>query len=259
MYLLNLAQILHDGALPMGVSTPSKLSKMFPYVSGTSKKNLVHGALIEAEIMTSPSPMYFLNLAQFWLLALCPQVCQHLLIWSRDVSRCLRNLKKIGTWGLSRSWDIDLPTFPCICSTWTSFWALALNPWVCQHLLSGKEMFVCVSGISKKFDAWGPNRRWDSDVSPPHVFAEFGLVFSTGTLLPGVSTPPKWFTNIPMCLRNLQKCLVHASTMRSEHNSISEVPTPDLLRVYKPVPDPQGVMCQHIEVPILGGGKHPSC
>ena len=42
--------------------------------------------------------------------------------------------------------------------------------------------------------------------------------------------------------------------MRSEHNSIWEVPTPDPLGVYEPAPDTQGVMCQHIEVPIVGGG-----
>ena len=37
--------------------------------------------------------------------------------------------------------------------------------------------------------------------------------------------------------------------MRSEHNAISEVPTPDPLGVYVPAPDPQGVMCWYIEVP----------
>ena len=41
-------------------------------------KNLVHGALIEAEILISHSPMYFLNLAQFRVLALYLQVCQDL-------------------------------------------------------------------------------------------------------------------------------------------------------------------------------------
>ena len=42
------------------------------------KKYLVHGALIEAEILTSSSSMYFLNLGQFWVLVLCLQVFQHL-------------------------------------------------------------------------------------------------------------------------------------------------------------------------------------
>ena len=43
-----------------------------------------------------------------------------------------------------------------------------------------------------------------------------------------------------MFLRNLQKDLVPASTKRSEHNSISGVPTPDPLGVYVPAPDPLG-------------------
>ena len=38
----------------------------------------MHGALIEAEMLTSLFPMYLLNLAQFWALALCLQVFQHL-------------------------------------------------------------------------------------------------------------------------------------------------------------------------------------
>ena len=51
---------------------------MFLCVSETSKPNLVHGAIKEAEILISPSPMYLLNLAWFLALALCAQVCQHL-------------------------------------------------------------------------------------------------------------------------------------------------------------------------------------
>ena len=50
----------------------------YSYVSQELLKNLVHGALIEAEILTSPSPMYLLKSAQFWALTLCPQVCQYL-------------------------------------------------------------------------------------------------------------------------------------------------------------------------------------
>ena len=56
---------------------------------------LVHGALIEAEILTSSSSMYLLNLGQFWVLLLCPHVCQHL---SSDLEMFLyvsRNLQKV--------------------------------------------------------------------------------------------------------------------------------------------------------------------
>ena len=42
------------------------------------KNNLVHEALMEAKILTSPPQMYLLNLAQLWALALCLQVCQHI-------------------------------------------------------------------------------------------------------------------------------------------------------------------------------------
>ena len=38
------------------------------------QKKLVHGALIEAEILTSPPQMYLLNLAQVWVLVLYPWV-----------------------------------------------------------------------------------------------------------------------------------------------------------------------------------------
>ena len=69
-----------------------------------------------------------------------------------------------------------------------------------------------------------------------------GPVLGTGTLPTGVSTSPKWSKNVPMCLREpAKKKLVHISTMRSENNSISEVPTPDPLGVYVLAPDPLGV------------------
>ena len=68
---------LGAGALTMGVSTSLRWSEMFLCVSGMSKK-LVHQALMDAKIMTSLPQMYLLNLAQFWALVLCLQVCQHL-------------------------------------------------------------------------------------------------------------------------------------------------------------------------------------
>ena len=55
-------------------------------------------------------------------------------------------------------------------------------------------------------------------------------LLGTSTLPLGVSTPPKLFENVPMCLRNLQNIGV-CNTMRSEHDSISEVPTPDPIGV----------------------------
>ena len=59
MYLLNLAQFLGTNTLPQVCQhLPSSL-EMFLCVSGTSKKNLVNGALIEAEILTCPLPHVF--------------------------------------------------------------------------------------------------------------------------------------------------------------------------------------------------------
>ena len=86
---------------------------------------------------------------------------------------------------------------------------------------------MCLKNI-QKYLAHGALIEAEILTSPlPHVFAQLGPVLGNGTLPAGVSTPPKWSTNVPMCLRNLPKKLVHASTMRSEHNSISKVPPPD--------------------------------
>ena len=65
-------------------------------------------------------------------------------------------------------------------------------------------------------------------------------VLGTVILPTSMSTPLKWSKNVSMCLRNIQKHLVHASTMRNEHNLISDVPTPNPLGVYVLAPDPQG-------------------
>ena len=75
MYLLNLAHFSGADALSMGVLTPPKWSKSVPMCLRNVQKNLVHGALIDAEILTSPSPMYLLNLAHFQGPTLCPWVC----------------------------------------------------------------------------------------------------------------------------------------------------------------------------------------
>ena len=65
MYLLNLAQFW---SLALYLQVWQHLShglEMILHVWETSKEHFVHGALIEAEILTSPLPMYLLNLAWF--------------------------------------------------------------------------------------------------------------------------------------------------------------------------------------------------
>ena len=124
--------------------------EMFLYVSGTSKKSLVHGTLIEAELLTSLPPIYVHNLAWFWVLALCQQVCQHLpsslqmfLYLSGTIKKCLVNGALIETGVLTSTLShlfaqLGL-VFVCQCSTHR----------MCQHLPSSLEMFLCVSGTSK--------------------------------------------------------------------------------------------------------------
>ena len=64
IYLLNLAQFLGTGSVPLRCVSIYQAVKNSCYVSQELPKNLVHGALIEAEILISHSAMYFLNLTQ---------------------------------------------------------------------------------------------------------------------------------------------------------------------------------------------------
>ena len=92
MYLLNLAQ-LWALALYLQVCQhlPSSI-EMFLCVSRTYKKYLVHGALIEAETLTSPSPMYFLNLVWFLGAGTLPTGVSTPPKQFRNFLMCLRNL-----------------------------------------------------------------------------------------------------------------------------------------------------------------------
>ena len=123
---------------------------MFLCVSGTSKKYLVHGPLIEAGILTSPLPHVFAQLGPVLGTGTLPAGVSTPAKWSRNVSMGIRNLQKM-------------------------------------YLVHGAY-----------------NRSWDIDLPAPHVFAQCGLVFRCWHALPmGVFTHPKWYTNVPICLRNL--------------------------------------------------------
>ena len=116
----------------------------------------MHGALIEAEILTSPLPHVFAQLGPgFWVLVLYPWVCQHL-PRGLEMFLCVSGTsKKYLVHGALIEAEILTSPPQCICSTWPGFWVLVLYPWVCQHLPSGLEMFLCVSGTSKEiFGAW---------------------------------------------------------------------------------------------------------
>ena len=141
------------------------------------RKYLVHGALIEAGILT-PLPHAFAQLNPLLVLTLCPR-CVNTSQVSGNVTIYFRNVQKIcGAWGSNRSWDIDLPTPPCISSTWPGLWTLALSSWVCQHLPSGLQMYLCISGTYKLNVVHGALMEAEILTSlPPNVFVQLGLVF----------------------------------------------------------------------------------
>ena len=122
MYFLNMAWMMGTSTQLMGVSTPPKVLQIFLCVSGTSKKYLVYEDLIEAEILTTHPQGICSTYPCYLALALYTRVCQHLpssLVMFLCVSGTSK--KVFGSWGLNRSWDIDLHTPTCICLTHPSF------------------------------------------------------------------------------------------------------------------------------------------
>ena len=84
---------------------------MFLCVSGISKEHLVHGALTEAEALTSPLPNVCAQFGLVWGISTLPTGVSTPLKCSRNVQMCHRNLQtKFGVWGFNRSWGIDLPS-----------------------------------------------------------------------------------------------------------------------------------------------------
>ena len=137
MYLLNSAQFWSLAICPQVCGhLPSGL-EMFLCVTGTSKEHLVHGALIEAEILTSTLPHVFAQLGLALVTGTLAAGVSTPPTWSKMFLCVSGTSKKIGAWDPNRSWDIDLPTPPCICSTWPGLWVQVLCPLVCQHLPSG--------------------------------------------------------------------------------------------------------------------------
>ena len=72
------------------------------------------------------------------------------------------------------------------------FWALALCLQVFQHLSSDLEMFLCVSGIYKKYMVYGALIIAEIlTFLLPMYFLNMAWIMGTSTQLMGVSTPPK--------------------------------------------------------------------
>ena len=162
--------------------------------------------------------MYLLNLAQFWSLVLYLQVCQHLPHGLEMIRSCLRNLQRIFcAWCLNRSWDIDLPTPPGICSTWPGLWVQVLCPLVCQHLTSGLKMYLCVTGISRKCFVHGAIIEAEMLTSPfPIYLLNLARFLGTSTLATGVSTPPRWSKIVLYVWGTSKKHLVHDALTEAE-------------------------------------------
>ena len=134
IYLLNLAKLLGTSTLPTGVSTPPRWSKIVLYVWGTSKKHLVHDAPNRSWDIDLPTPHVFAQLSPVLVTGTLPAGVSTPPTWSRNDSSFLRNLQRtFCAWCPNRSWDIDLPTPPCMCSTWPGLWVQVLCPQVCQH------------------------------------------------------------------------------------------------------------------------------
>ena len=119
------------------------------------QNNLVHGALIDAEILTSPLPHVF---------AQPGQVFGH---W-HSACRCATTSQVI--WKLQSS----LKIFLCVSATSKKTWCMRpYNVEILQVYLSEPNDFPspCVSETcSIKFGAWGPNRCWDIYIlTPPGI------------------------------------------------------------------------------------------
>ena len=139
------------------------------YVSQKPPKNLVHGALIDAEILTSPLPHVFAQPGQDLGTDTLPVGVPTTSQVSLKMFLCVSETsKKIGAWDPNRCWDIDSPTPPCICSTWPRYghWCSACG---CGNTSpSGLKCSYVSQKPQTKFGAWGPNRCWDID-SPMYL------------------------------------------------------------------------------------------
>ena len=157
MYLINSA---HFWVLALYLEVyqhlPSNL-EMFQFVPKTSKKDLVHGALIESEILTSPLPMYLLNLAWIFGTSAVPAGASTPHKWSRNVCMCLKNLQKYLVHGAPI--EAKILTSPCICSMWPSFgyWHSA-HSCVKTSKVGYKCFFMCLRNLQK---IWYMPAQWE--------------------------------------------------------------------------------------------------
>ena len=97
-----LGPFLGADALPMGVLTPPKRSKCVHVCLRNLKKILVHGALIDAEILTSPLPHVFVQLGPFWGANALPMDVSTLSSGLKVFLCVSGTSKNVGAWGPNR-------------------------------------------------------------------------------------------------------------------------------------------------------------
>ena len=178
MYLLNLAWFLGTSTLPTGGSTPPKWSRNVSMCLKNLQKVFVHGALIEAQILTSPSPMYLLNLAQLWALTLCLQVCQHLPS-GLQMFLCVSETSKpnLVHGALMEAKILTSPLPHAFAQLGLVLCTGNLPMGVSTPPKQSRNVPMCLRNLQKVFGAWGPNRSWDIDPPSPCIcstWASFG-------------------------------------------------------------------------------------
>ena len=153
--------------------------------------------------------MHLLKSTQFWVLALCPKVCQHLPS-DLEMFLCVSGTSKnvFGAWGPNRSWDIDTSSLPlCICSTVASFGSYhSAHMGVSTPLKWSRNVSICLKNLQKVFVALGLNRSWDIDLPSPRYLQLAHCYWALALCLQRcVNTSQVSLDNVSMCLRNFQK------------------------------------------------------
>ena len=131
---------------------------------------------------------------------------------------CVSEPTKIfGVWSSNGSQDIDLSTPKCICSTWPGFWVLVIYPWVCQHLQSSLQMFLCVSGTSKKYLVYGDLIEAEILTTPPQgIWSTYPCYLALALCTRVCQHLPSSLVMFPCVSGTSKKYLVHGALIEAE-------------------------------------------
>ena len=140
------------------------------------QKYLVHGVLIEAEILTSPLPHVFGQLGpefRCWCSAHgCVNASQ--VVW--NIPMCLRNFSNYLGHGVLIETEILTSPLPHVFATLGLVVGHSTLPTGgSTPLKQYRNVSMCLRNLQTKFGAWVPNRNWHIDLPLPHVFATLGL------------------------------------------------------------------------------------